>query len=76
VLRNPAGLNDTLVDLINVVAIADTAPTKQAAQVSDEIMTRVDGEIKKLDGLLKDEIAALNASLKSAGFETIGTGKA
>jgi hypothetical protein len=76
VLRNPAGLNDTLVDLINVVAIADTAPTVQARQVSDEIMAKVDGEIKKLDGLITDDIAAVNAALRQAGVEPVGWAKA
>src|SRR6266404_5850592 len=48
VLRNPAGLNDTLVGLISAVSISDTAPTKQAAAVSREIMARVDAEIGNL----------------------------
>jgi photosystem II stability/assembly factor-like uncharacterized protein len=72
VLRNPAGLNDTLVDLINVVAIADEAPTQQARQVSEEIMARVDVELARLDALLKGEIATLNAGLRGAGIEPLG----
>jgi hypothetical protein len=60
VLRHPAGLNDTLVDLISTVSISDTAPTKQAAAVAKEIMARVDGEIGKVDRLVETEIAAIN----------------
>ncbi|OWK20859.1 hypothetical protein AJ88_24865 [Mesorhizobium amorphae CCBAU 01583] len=75
-VRNPAGLNDTLIDLVNVVSIADAAPTRQARQVSDEIMSMVDCEIKKLDGLVKEEVTAVNVALKSAGVELLGTGKA
>ena len=60
VLRNPAGLNDTLVDLINTVSVADTAPTKQAAAVSNEIMARVDAEIGTVERLIATEIAAVN----------------
>ncbi|WP_210213734.1 sialidase family protein [Mesorhizobium sp. M4A.F.Ca.ET.022.05.2.1] len=74
--RHPAGLNDSLINLINVVAIADAAPTHQVRQVSDEIILKVDGEIKRLDGLVNEEVAALNVALKSAGFELLGTGKA
>ena len=59
-LRHPAGLNDTLVDLINTVAIADTAPTTQADAVSREIMAHVDAEIAKLDTLLASDIADIN----------------
>ena len=60
VLRNPAGLNDTLVDLISTVSISDTAPTKQAAAVANEIMARVDAEIGKADRLVETDIAAIN----------------
>ncbi len=60
VLRNPAGLNDTLVDLINTVSVADTAPTAQAAAVSKEIMARADVEIGKVERLIENEVAAVN----------------
>jgi len=60
VLRNPAGLNDTLTDLINTVSLADTAPTKQAAAVSKEIMARVDAEIGKVERLIATEVTAVN----------------
>ena len=60
VLRHPAGLNDTLVDLISTVSISDTAPTKQAAAVAKEIIARVDAEIGKVDRLVETEIPAIN----------------
>ncbi|HEV2281466.1 MAG TPA: glycosyl hydrolase [bacterium] len=59
-LRHPAGLNDTLVDLINTVSLADAAPTKQAAAVSKEIMARVGDEIGKVERLIATEVSALN----------------
>lgn len=73
VLRHPAGLDDTLVDLINVVAIADAAPTSQASAVSDEIIAKVEAEIAKVDTLAAGEIAALNADLASAGIAILDT---
>jgi hypothetical protein len=60
VLRNPAGLNDTVLDLINTVSLSDTAPTKSAAAVAREIMARVDAEIGKLERLAAAEVAAVN----------------
>jgi hypothetical protein len=60
VLRHPAGLNDTLVDVINTVSISDTAPTTQAAAVAKEVMARVDAEIGKVEWLVTTEIAAVN----------------
>jgi len=60
VLRNPAGLNDTLVDVINTVSVADAAPTKQAAAVSKEVMARVEVEIGKVERFIATETAAVN----------------
>jgi hypothetical protein len=60
VLRNPAGLNDTLVSLIATVSLSDTAPTTQAAAVAREVMARVDAEIGKVEQLVTTEIAAVN----------------
>ena len=59
-LRHPAGLNDTLVDLINTVAIADMAPTAQADAVSREIMAQVDAQLAKMDAVLGSDIADIN----------------
>ena len=60
VLRNPGGLNDTLLALISTVSVSDTAPTKPAVAVSREIMVRVDAEISKLERLAAAEGAAVN----------------
>jgi len=60
VLRHVAGLNDTLVDLINTVGMADMAPTQQAEAVAREIVARVDAEIGKLDTVTTDDVAAIN----------------
>jgi hypothetical protein len=60
VLRNPAGLNDTLLALISTVSVSDTAPTKSAAAVSREIMVRVDDELRKVERLAATEVAAVN----------------
>lgn len=72
VLRHPAGLNDTLVDLINTAAIADAAPPQQAREVSEEIAGRVRGLIAELDALLAGEVAELNKALTAAGVAHIG----
>ena len=61
VVRNPAGLDDTLIDLINTVAMSDTSPTASADAVSREIMAKVANEIAKLDALLRGDVAAINA---------------
>ena len=60
VLRNPAGLNDTLADCINTISISDTAPTQQSDAVSREIMGKVDAELRKLDALLATDLGEVN----------------
>jgi hypothetical protein len=60
VLRNPAGLNDALVNLISTVSLSDTAPTTPAVVVAKEVMARVDAEIRKVERLVTTEIAAVN----------------
>ena len=45
-LRHPAGLNDTLVDLINTCTLADMAPTAQAEAVSREVMAKSTGSLR------------------------------
>jgi hypothetical protein len=71
-LRNPAGLNDTLIDLINTVAISDNAPTASAAAVSRELMTRVDAEIAKLDTLVGTELAEINRRAAERAIDLVG----
>ena len=66
VLRNPAGLNDTLFDMIAMTTTADAAPTSQTKAVSREVMDKVDGEIGKFEALVNGEIADLNAKLAKA----------
>jgi hypothetical protein len=72
-LRFPAGLNDTLVDLINTAAIADMVPTTQTVEVSNEIMGRVDAEIAKLDALLSGDVAEINRIAADASIRYVTT---
>jgi photosystem II stability/assembly factor-like uncharacterized protein len=66
VLRNPAGLNDTLFDMIAMTTTADAAPTSQTLAVSREVMDKVDSEVDRFEALVKGEIAELNAGLAKA----------
>ena len=74
VLRHAAGLSDTLVDLIGVVAIADEAPTLPARQVSEEIMAKVDALLATFAQLQAGELVHLNADLREAGVALVGVG--
>ena len=72
VLRHRAGLNDTLADLISVVAIADEAPTRQARELSEEAIARVDALLARLAELTGTKAAALATALVTAGVGVLG----
>ena len=66
VLRNPAGLNDTLMDMVAMATTADRPPTSQTIAVSREVMAKVDSEVAKFEKLVAGDIAKLNAQLARA----------
>lgn len=72
VLRNPAGLNDSLLKAISLVAIADAAPTVQARQVAEELLAKVDAQIGRLNAINQSDVGALNDALRSANVEVLG----
>jgi len=66
VLRNPAGLNDTLFDMIAMTTTADMAPTEQTRDVSREVMAKVDSEVAKFEKLVAGDVAQLDKALAKA----------
>ncbi|MEI6202824.1 MAG: hypothetical protein WCP68_12815, partial [Enhydrobacter sp.] len=66
VLRNPAGLNDTLFDMVAMATTADRPPTSQTTAVSREVMAKVDSEIARFEALVEGDIAQFNAALAKA----------
>jgi hypothetical protein len=72
VLRHAGGLSDELSDLISLVAIADAAPTSQAVQISDEVISRAHAQLVGLDSIVANELKALNLVLREAGVDVLG----
>jgi photosystem II stability/assembly factor-like uncharacterized protein len=70
-LRNPAGLNDTLVDLFNTVAISDREPTQQAEAVSRELMANVAAQLAKAASVIETDVAEVNRMAASAAVAHI-----
>jgi hypothetical protein len=73
VLRNPAGLNDTLFDMVAMTTTADAAPTSQTREVSREVMAKVDSEVARFEALVGGELAAFNAALAKAQVAHVGS---
>jgi len=74
ILRNPAGLNDTLLDMVAMATTADAAPTNQTQAVSREVMGKVDDQVARFEALVKGDIAQLNAMLATAGVDHVTAG--
>ena len=70
-LRNPAGLNDTLIDLINTVLMSDREPTAQAAAVSRELLDNVANELAKMAAILAGDVAEVNRQATAAGVNHV-----
>ncbi len=60
VLRNPAGLNDTLGKLFALVTMADGGPTSQSGEVARGIMDRVQAQLDALEALMAGPVAEVN----------------
>ncbi|MBL0899966.1 MAG: glycosyl hydrolase, partial [Reyranella sp.] len=66
VLRNPAGLNDTLFDMIAMATTADRPPTSQTVAVSREVMAKVDQQIAAFEAVMAKDIKPFDAMLTKA----------
>lgn len=70
-LNYPIRLNNKLAALAGVVASADAAPTDQSFVVYDELAGKIDAELKKLEQLLRDDIAEFNKKVREASVPAV-----
>ena len=73
VLRRPAGLEDTLGELMWSVTMSDTAPPAQTNEVSSQVIAQVDNELRKLQEIINGPVRLLNEKVISFGISLIGT---
>ena len=71
VLRHPAGLDDTLDNLLSVVTISDSKPPAQTKEVADDVFNKVDDLLTQLDVLVNGEITDFNSVIANASPPTI-----
>ena len=71
VLRHPAGLDDTLENLLSVVTISDSKPPAQTKEVADDVFNKVDAVLTQLDVLVNGEITDFNSVIANASPPTI-----
>jgi photosystem II stability/assembly factor-like uncharacterized protein len=66
-------IRDKLVVLVEDVASADAPPTKQMGDVFDHLSARLEEQLKALEAVIAEEVAELNASIRNAGLDPVGT---
>ncbi|MGY8984795.1 MAG: hypothetical protein ACKVHG_09445, partial [Sphingomonadales bacterium] len=66
VLRHAAGFDDTLINLLWVIKIADTKPPSQTKEVTDDVFLKIDSVLTELDDLISKDIADFNVLIAKA----------
>ncbi|MCY4204190.1 MAG: glycosyl hydrolase [Bacteroidetes bacterium] len=70
-LNFPIRLNNKLAAVATNVSIGDFAPTDQAIEVREDLVSRIDGELRALQIMLDTEIPILNAMIREKNIPAI-----
>jgi len=65
-LNFPARLNAKLANLAGVVASADAAPTRQAYELFEDLVARIDVQLRRLQELIDTDVAAFNSLMRES----------
>ena len=70
-LNFPIKLNNKLGHLLSVIDSSDNQPTAQSQMVYEDLATRVNAQIKMLNGLLAGDLAAFNKQVHDANVPAV-----
>ena len=70
-LNFPAKLNAKLAALGAVIASADAAPTRQAYELFDDLATRIDVQLRRLQEVIDTDVAAFNSLMRELGVPAL-----
>ncbi len=65
-LNFPVKLNARLANLAGVVASADAAPTRQAYELFEDLVARIDVQLRRLQELIDTDVAAFNRLMRES----------
>ncbi len=74
-LNYPIELNNKLAALEGVVESADARPTAQSYDVFKDLSARLDGQIARLDAVVKTDVPAFNTLLGARKVERVGASR-
>jgi hypothetical protein len=75
-LNFPIKLNNKLAHVLMVVQSSDDAPTQQSYMVYEDLATRVNAELKTLNGVMTTDLAAFNKLVRDSGVPAVEVGRA
>jgi len=70
-LNFPIKLNNKLAHVLGLVEGSDDQPTQQSYMVYEDLATRVNGQLKALDGLLTSDLSAFNKLIHDSNVPAI-----
>jgi hypothetical protein len=70
-LHYPVKLNAKLATLSGTVASADAAPTRQEYELFDDLVARIDVQLKRLQEILDTDVAAFNKLIRESDVPAI-----
>lgn len=70
-LNYPIKLNNKLAALASIAGSAEARPTAQSQQLYEELASRVNAQLRTLDGLLKKELDAFNRQVKEKNLPAV-----
>jgi galactokinase len=70
-LNFPIKLNNKLAHVLGLVEGSDNQPTQQSYMVYEDLATRVNGQLKALDGLMTSDLAAFNKLIHDSNAPAI-----
>ena len=70
-LNYPIRLNNKLAALTGVAGSADTAPTEQTYAVFDELVGKIDVQLKKLEEIMRNELPAFNKMVRDQDIPAV-----
>lgn len=70
-LNYPIKLNNKLAALGSIVASADAAPTDQSYQLHEELTTRINAQLRVLEGILSKDLADFNKLVREKNLPAV-----
>jgi hypothetical protein len=73
-LNHPIQLNNKLATLIGFVDASETQPTDQMQQVFEDLATRVNAELRTLNGLLDNDVRQFGEKVRKSNLPLFASG--